>query len=223
MPRKIQKKGWVACIVVLLILIIDQIIKVEVKTGMSLHESKRITDWFFIYFIENEGMAYGMTVGSKLLLTLFRIVAVIVISFYLSAQVRKGARWGYIVCLAMVLAGAAGNIIDCLCYGQIFTESTNTTISHLVAWGDGYAPVFYGKVVDMFYFPIIDTNWPDWLPIWGGKHFIFFSPIFNFADSCISVGVVLLLLFFRKELGEISLSPSKSKKQSDEINPENNE
>lgn len=223
MPQKTLKKGLVACFVVLLILIVDQIIKVEVKTGMYLHESIRITDWFIIYFIENEGMAYGMTVGSKLLLTLFRIVAVIVISFYLSTQVRKGARWGYIVCLAMVLAGAAGNIIDCLCYGQIFTESTNNTISHFVEWGTGYAPVFYGKVVDMFYFPIIDTYLPDWLPIWGGEHFIFFSPIFNFADSCISVGVVLLLLFFRKELGEISLSSSKSKKQSDEINSENNE
>ena len=202
-------KGTVACVIVLLILIIDQIIKIEVKTGMYLHESLRITDWFYIYFIENEGMAYGMTFINKLALTLFRILAVFVIGYYIIRQVNKGARWGYICMLAMVLAGAGGNIIDCLCYGEIFSPSTNGEISHFVPWGMGYGDVFYGKVVDMFYFPIIDTYLPDWLPIWGGDHFIFFSPIFNFADSCISVGVVSLLLFYRKELGEITASSKK--------------
>lgn len=199
-------KGWLACCLVLVILVIDQIIKIEVKTGMFLHESIRVTDWFYIYFIENEGMAYGMTFINKLALTLFRIFAVIVIGVYLCRQVRKGARWGYVLCLSMLLAGAAGNIIDCLCYGQVFTASTNDILAQVVPWGEGYAPMFYGKVVDMFYFPIIDTYLPDWLPFWGGDHFIFFSPIFNFADSCISVGVVALLLFFRKELSEISFS-----------------
>ena len=203
-------KGLVACFLVLLILVVDQVIKIEVKTGMYLHESIRVFDWFYIYFIENEGMAYGMTFINKLVLTLFRVVVAIAISIYLYKQVRKGARWGYVICLAMIIAGAGGNIIDCLFYGQIFSPSTASSISHFVPWGDGYAPVFYGKVVDMFYFPIIDTHWPEWLPIWGGERFIFFSPIFNFADSCISVGVVCLLLFCRKELGEVSFSQNDS-------------
>lgn len=212
MAARLFNKGSVACLLVLLLLVVDQITKIEVKTNMFLHESVRVTDWFYIYFIENEGMAYGMTFINKLVLTLFRIIAVTVIGVYLFRQVRKGARWGYVVCLSMLLAGAGGNIIDCLCYGQVFSPSTNFTLAHFVPWGEGYAPVFYGKVVDMFYFPIIDTYLPDWLPIWGGEHFIFFSPIFNFADSCISVSVVALLLFFRRELGEISFSSQKEEK-----------
>ena len=212
MAARLFNKGSVACLLVLLLLVGDQIIKIEVKTNMFLHESVRVTDWFYIYFIENEGMAYGMTFINKLVLTLFRIIAVTVIGVYLFRQVRKGARWGYVVCLSMLLAGAGGNIIDCLCYGQVFSPSTNFTLAHFVPWGEGYAPVFYGKVVDMFYFPIIDTYLPDWLPIWGGERFIFFSPIFNFADSCISVSVVALLLFFRRELGEISFSSQKEEK-----------
>ena len=206
MKSKCFSKGLVACLVVLLILVVDQVIRIVVKTGMYLHASIRVFDWFYIFFIENEGMAYGMTFINKLVLTLFRVVVAIVISVYLYRQVRKNARWGYVICLAMIIAGAGGNIIDCLFYGQVFSPSTSSSIAHFVPWGQGYAPLFYGRVVDMFYFPIIDTYWPDWLPIWGGEHFIFFSPIFNFADSCISVGVVALLLFFRKELGEVSFS-----------------
>ena len=214
MRSKRFSKGLAACLIVLLILVVDQIIKIEVKTGMYLHESIRVLDWFYIYFIENEGMAYGMTFINKLVLTLFRVVVAIAISIYLYRQVKKNARWGYVVCLAMIIAGAGGNIIDCLFYGQVFSPSTSSAIAHFVPWGQGYAPVFYGRVVDMFYFPIIDTHWPEWLPIWGGERFIFFSPIFNFADSCISVGVVALLLFFRKELGEVTLS-QKEKAPSD--------
>ena len=214
MRSKRFSKGLAACLIVLLILVVDQIIKIEVKTGMYLHESIRVFDWFYIYFIENEGMAYGMTFINKLVLTLFRVVVAIAISIYLYRQVKKNARWGYVVCLAMIIAGAGGNIIDCLFYGQVFSPSTSSAIAHFVSWGQGYAPVFYGRVVDMFYFPIIDTHWPEWLPIWGGERFIFFSPIFNFADSCISVGVVALLLFFRKELGEVTLS-QKEKAPSD--------
>ena len=216
MISKLFSKGSVACLMVLLLLVIDQIIKIEVKTGMFLHESIRVTDWFYIYFIENEGMAYGMTFINKLVLTLFRILAVIIIGVYLYRQIRKNARWGYVVCLSMLLAGAAGNIVDCLCYGEMFSASTNDTLAHFVPWGEGYGSVFYGKVVDMFYFPIIDTYLPDWLPIWGGDHFIFFSPIFNFADSCISVSVVTLFLFFRRELGEISLFGSEEKNEESE-------
>ena len=198
-------KGAAAVAVVLLILIIDQIIKIEVKTGMRLHESIRITGWFYISFIENNGMAYGMTFINKLFLSLFRIAAIGFIIYYLWLQVRQQARLGYILCLSMILAGASGNIIDCVFYGQIFSCSTPYATATLVSFGDGYAPLLMGRVVDMFYFPIIRTEWPEWMPLCGGEPFVFFSPVFNFADSCITVGFVLLLVFFRKELSELSL------------------
>ncbi len=187
-------------LIILLLLIIDQVIKIWVKTEMSLGESIRITDWFRILFIENNGMAYGMSFIYKPILTLFRIFAVSVIIYYIYKVVKREHRIGYVVCLSMICAGAAGNIIDCLFYGQIFTASTPYNVAELVPFGQGYAPILEGKVVDMFYFPLIVTTWPDWVPLYGGEEFIFFSPVFNFADSCISVGVVALLLFFRREL-----------------------
>ncbi len=194
-----------AVLLVIAILLIDQIIKILVKTGMELHESIRVTNWFYISFIENNGMAWGMQIGPKLLLSLFRVVAIAFLAYYIWLQAKKKARWGYIVCLAMVLAGASGNLIDCMFYGLGFEASTPFSVSHWVGLGNGYAPFLMGKVVDMFYFPIIQTTWPDWMPFWGGEEFIFFSPVFNFADASISVGVVTLLLFYRKELVKISL------------------
>ena len=194
-----------AVLLIIAILLIDQIIKVWVKTSMELHESIRVADWFYISFIENNGMAWGMQIGPKLLLSLFRVVAIALLSYYIWLQALKKARWGYIVCLVMVLAGAAGNLIDCMFYGLGFEASTAFSVSHWVGLGNGYAPFLMGKVVDMFYFPIIHTTWPDWMPFWGGEEFIFFSPVFNFADASISVGVVALLLFYRKELAKISL------------------
>ncbi len=205
-------RGWLAVILTLAIFIIDQVIKIEVKTNMCLHQSIRITDWFYINFIENSGMAYGMTFINKLVLSLFRIVAVSVIGYYLWKQVKEKARYGYIVCLAMILAGAAGNIFDSMFYGLCFNASSPYYVSYFVPFGQGYAPFLMGKVVDMFYFPIIDTYWPQWVPFVGGDHFIFFSPVFNFADACISVGVIVLLLFYRRELGTLSL---KSAEESD--------
>ena len=201
-------RGWLAVILTLAILIIDQVIKIEVKTNMCLHQSIRITDWFYINFIENSGMAYGMTFINKLVLSLFRIVAVSVIGYYLWKQVKEKARYGYIVCLAMILAGAAGNIFDSMFYGLCFNASSPYYVSYFVPFGQGYAPFLMGKVVDMFYLPIIDTYWPQWVPFVGGDHFIFFSPVFNFADACISVGVIVLLLFYRRELGTLSLKSS---------------
>jgi signal peptidase II len=198
-------RGRVAVLLVLAILLTDQIIKVLVKTGMELHESIRVTDWFYISFIENNGMAWGMQIGSKLALSLFRVVAIGFLGYYIWMQARKRARWGYIVFLSMVLAGAAGNLIDCMFYGLGFEASTPYSVSHWVGLGNGYAPFLMGKVVDMFYFPIIQTTWPEWMPFWGGEPFVFFSPVFNFADSSISVAVVALLLFYRKELSAISL------------------
>ena len=199
------KKGLLVALFIVLLLVIDQVIKIEVKTGMRLHESIRITDWFYISFIENNGMAYGMTIINKLVLSIFRIVAISVLGYYLCRQIKLGARNFYIACLALVWAGAAGNLIDCMFYGLIFNASSPYYLSYFVPFGQGYAPFLMGKVVDMFYFPLIVTTWPDWVPFWGGDAFVFFSPVFNFADSCLSVGVVLLLLFCRQELSQISL------------------
>lgn len=199
--------GWIAVIIIAAILIVDQIIKIEVKTNMSLGEALRITDWFYIEFIENNGMAYGMTFINKLVLSLFRMFAICGIGWYIWRVVKSGLfSKGYIVCLSLVLAGAAGNLIDCLFYGLIFNASTPFNVAHFVPFGEGYSTFLHGRVVDMFYFPIIHTQWPDWVPVWGGDDFVFFSPVFNFADSCISVGVVLLLLFFRKDLERMSLA-----------------
>ena len=197
--NKICSKGGLAVGIVIAILIIDQLIKIWVKTSMHLHESIHITDWFYITFIENMGMAFGMQIGSKILLSLFRMVAIAVLSYYIWQQIRKNVRMGYLVCLAMILAGAAGNLIDCMFYGLIFSGSSSNYTSFLVDFGTGYAPFLQGRVVDMFYFPLIVTTYPDWFPVWGGQPFIFFSPIFNFADACISVSVVALMIFCRKE------------------------
>lgn len=194
-------KAWMAVAIVVAILLIDQIIKIEVKTNMTLGEAKRVTDWFYIEFIENNGMAYGMKFINKLVLSLFRLFAIGFIGYYLAKIIKKNvAPLGYIVLIAMVLAGAAGNLIDCLFYGLIFDASTPFTVSQFVQFGEGYSTFLHGKVVDMFYFPIVQTTWPEWVPYFGGSEYVFFSPVFNFADACISVGVVALLLFYRKQL-----------------------
>jgi signal peptidase II len=140
-----------ATLIIVAILLIDQAIKIWVKTSMTLHESIHVTDWFYITFIENMGMAFGMQLGSKIVLSLFRVVAISVLGYYIWQQVKSNARTGYIVCLSMVLAGAAGNLIDCMFYGMIFNESSPYYLSYLVDFGTGYAPFLMGKVVDMFY------------------------------------------------------------------------
>ena len=204
-------KGRLATLIVVAILLIDQAIKIWVKTSMCLHESIQVTDWFYITFIENMGMAFGMQLGSKIVLSLFRVVAIAALTYYIWLEVRRKSRTGYIVCLAMVLAGAIGNLIDCLFYGLIFNESSPYYVSYFVPFGTGYAPLLMGKVVDMFYFPLIETEWPLWMPFVGGEHFVFFSPVFNFADASISVSVVWLILFYREEIGRLSMSEKPSK------------
>lgn len=191
--------GRMAWILIIAILVIDQLIKIEVKTSMSLGESIHVADWFYIYFIENNGMAYGMTFINKLALSLLRIIAISAIGWYIWRMVRRQARTRYIIFLSMIVAGAAGNIFDSMFYGLIFSASSPYYISYFVPFGSGYSSFLMGKVVDMFYFPIIQTTWPNWVPFFGGNDFVFFSPVFNFADACITVGVICLLLFCRED------------------------
>ena len=205
--------GKLAILLVLVILVIDQIIKIEVKTNMSLGQAIHITDWFYIDFVENNGMAYGMTFINKLFLSLLRLVAIGVIGWDMYKVVKQGVRTRYVVFLSMILAGAAGNMVDSMFYGLIFNALTPFGISSFVPFGTGYADFLTGKVVDMFYFPLIVTTYPDWFPIKGGDDFIFFSPVFNFADASISVGVACLLLFCRKELETVSVGFSFRKRK----------
>ena len=197
--------GRLSILLVLVILVIDQIIKVEVKTTMSLGQAIHITDWFYIDFVENNGMAYGLTFINKFLLSLLRLVAIALIGRYIYRMVRQGVRTRYVVFLSMILAGATGNMLDSMFYGLLFEASTPYAVSSLVSLGEGYAPFLMGKVVDMFYFPMIVTTYPEWMPVVGGEEFVFFSPVFNFADASISVGVVCLFLFCRKELETFSI------------------
>ena len=203
--QQMAKRGMLVTLIVVSVLLVDQLIKIWVKTNMTLHEQIEILSWFKIVFIENNGMAYGMEIGSKLVLSLFRVVAISVLGYYMVGQVKRQARWGYLVCLSMIFAGAVGNLLDSMFYGLVFNASSEFYTSYFVPFGTGYAPFLMGKVVDMFYFPLIVTTWPDWVPVVGGNPYVFFSPIFNFADASISVGVVVLLLFYRKEISELSL------------------
>ena len=184
-----------------MLVIIDQIIKVLIKTNMTLGEHFSVMgDWFQILFIENEGMAFGMKFGGmfgKFLLTSFRLVLFGALCWWISSMERKGRDGkpvpiGVLVGLTLITAGALGNIIDCLLYGQIFSASSAYDVAQ---FGGSYAPVMFGKVVDMFYFPLIDTEWPSWVPFVGGHPFRFFEPVFNFADSCVTVGAFYLILF----------------------------
>ncbi len=195
-------KGRVALLVIFSVLIVDQVIKVLVKTNMYWHESIHVADWFQIYFTENNGMAFGMEIFGKMFLTSFRIIAVCFLTWYLVRIIKRGFKMGYIICISLILTGALGNIVDSVFYGVIFNESTSYQIASFMPAEGGYSSLFHGKVVDMFYFPIIDTNWPEWMPFVGGQHFIFFSPIFNFADAAISCGIIALLLFYSKHLNE---------------------
>ncbi len=195
MQLKAKNRSWAVLAIVLLALVVDQVIKIVVKTNMSLGESIPVFgDWFKIQFIENNGMAFGMEFLGKTFLTLFRIVAIALLVWYLRVLLRDNkSPFGYVVCIAFILAGAAGNLVDCLFYGEIFTSSYGQ-VAEFVSFGDGYSSFLHGKVVDMFYFPLF--TWPDWVPLVGGE--IFFSPVFNFADACISCGVVALLIWYRK-------------------------
>lgn len=194
-------KGYLALIIILTVIILDQILKIWVKTNFYLGESYHITDWFQLHFIENNGMAFGMEMGSKLFLSLFRIVAISILIYIIYKVCKqKQSKKGFIICLSLITAGAIGNIIDCLFYGIIFNNPIPPAIATIFPEGGGYAPFFYGRVVDMFYFPLFSFNWPDWIPFIGGDYFTFFQPIFNLADAAISVGIIVLILFYSKHL-----------------------
>lgn len=189
-----------AGLLILLILLIDQLSKVYIKTHFVLGESVDVFNWFKIVFVENEGMAWGKKIPGtygKLILTLFRLVAIVVIGYWLWDSARKKVPAILMVAISLIFAGAFGNIVDSVFYGLLFGESY-PQVAQFLPQGGGYAPVFYGKVVDMLHFPLFDGYFPDWFPFWGGERFSFFDPVFNIADSAISVGVAILLLFNKK-------------------------
>lgn len=181
-------------LLIILLLTVDQISKFYIKLNFALGEEVEVFSWFKIYFVENNGMAFGMEIIGKLFLTLFRIVAVVVLAIVIHRMIKKNIRTGFILAVSMLLAGAAGNIVDSIFYGIIFSESTPYQLATLFPEGGGYAPLFYGKVVDMLYFPLIANS--------AGET-VFFRYIFNVADSCVTVSVFVILIFFRKELNQM--------------------
>lgn len=211
-----------AIIIVLLVIIADQALKVYIKTHFVNGDDVRVIgNWFRLHFIENEGMAYGMKFSEaaigKQLLTLFRLVAVVFGFFLLHRLTKTGYVKGAIICGAMILAGAMGNLIDSLFYGLIFSDSPYScfsgnydslgsllknhnmdAVAHFTPFGHGYGKVLQGKVVDMLYFPLLETHWPTWVPVVGGNSFTFFEPVFNIADAAISVGIITFLVFYKK-------------------------
>jgi len=195
-------KAYIPWMVVFLILLIDQTSKIIVKTSMTLGQDIPVFgEWFYIYFIENDGMAFGMQFSGaygKLILSIFRIVAVGFIGWYVYKLIKQNAHTRLIICISMIMAGALGNIIDSAFYGLIFSDSSFLKTAEFMPSEGGYAGFLYGKVVDMLYFPIIKGSFPAWFPFWGGQEFIFFRPIFNVADASITTGVAILLVFQKK-------------------------
>lgn len=200
MEEKKSSKYTLPLIVILAVLFIDQASKIWIKTNMEIGEEFSVFgDWFIIHFTENNGMAFGLEIAGeygKLILSSFRIIAVALIGWYLFSLPKKGASNGLMVSGALIFAGAMGNIIDSVFYGQLFNESYYQVAEFLPKEG-GYAPLLYGRVVDMLYFPLYEGFLPEWIPIWGGDYFVFFRPVFNIADSAITIGVISILLFHR--------------------------
>lgn len=201
-PSTFKKRTLLCVLVVLTIIGLDQWLKIWVKTHMGYGDEFKIMglDWARIHFVENDGMAFGISLGGsigKLLLSSFRIIAVGFLIYILYRLIKSKENWGLLVCFSLILAGAIGNILDSAFYGLFFTESFYQGGLAEYAPDRGYAPFLFGRVVDMFYFPLIDTRWPDWVPLVGGSSLQFFRPVFNVADAAISTGVISLIIFFR--------------------------
>jgi signal peptidase II len=197
-------KGRHVALLIAFIILADQALKFYIKTHFYLYEEHKIFgEWFRLHFVENEGMAWGWQFGGdfgKIILTLFRFFAVVFGTFYLRSLIKKKYHWGFIACASLIYAGALGNLIDSMFYGLIFNESDPfmQNVAKLVPYGTGYAKFLHGKVVDMLYFPLINTKYPNWVPRYGGQDFMFFEPVFNLADASISVGVISILIWQRR-------------------------
>ena len=206
---------------ILLLLLIDQVIKIYIKTHFYYGEEVKVFDWFRVYFIENPGMAWGLKLGDgdagKLALTLFRMIAVIWGFFYIRKIIARKDHPGFITSAAFIYAGALGNLIDSLFYGLIFEKSDPVAqnIAGVFTSESGYAGFMFGHVVDMWYFPIIRSILPEWLPIWGGEEFVFFSPVFNTADVWVSAGVIAMLIFHKRFAKQniVLIAPAKTNEE----------
>jgi signal peptidase II len=191
----------ISLIIIFIILILDQLLKIWIKTNLVIGEEIHVIgNWFILHFTENNGMAFGLDIPGefgKISLSLFRLAAIIGIAFFIRHLIRTKAHKGLIISVSLILAGAIGNIIDSAFYGMIFTDSWGRT-AELFPEGGGYASFLHGKVVDMLYFPIIKGTWPHWFPFWGSHSFIFFRPVFNIADSSITTGVFIILIFQKR-------------------------
>jgi len=211
-----MKKLKIAILVVLLILIIDQVVKIWIKTHMLLGQEYNVFgDWFYIHFTENNGMAFGLEFAGKfgkIVLSLLRIFAVIGIGWYIFILCKKNVHTGLIISVALICAGAIGNIIDSAFYGLIFNESY-LNVATLFPENGGYSTFLHGKVVDMLYFPMIEGSYPSWFPFWAGEEFTFFRPVFNIADSSITIGVTFIIIFQRKFFPSKKFAVEESGKQ----------
>ena len=200
-----MSKKQIAILVIVLVLIADQILKIWIKTSFYMGEERSVIgNWFLLHFVENKGMAFGFEFAGrfgKVILTLFRIIAATAIYLYLVKLIRKGIPTGLVISISLIIAGAIGNVIDSVFYGLIFTDSFGR-VAQMFPHGGGYTTFLHGSVVDMLYFPVLKGTWPSWSPINAGEPFLFFRPVFNIADSSITIGISLILLFFRKYFNE---------------------